>query len=458
MDWQYQNAATAMIREQDKTLGGKQMDVRIPYNPRPHWAGEIHKQLNIHRFSVLVAHRRFGKTVGALNHLFARALKNALPMPRYAYIAPYRTQAKAIAWNYLKFYTAPFGEYRRVNETELSITLTSRHAGMPGAKICLHGADNPDSIRGTYWDGVILDEYAQMKHELWEHVVLPALSDRAGWAVFIGTPRGLDAFFDIYETAKRTPGWWAGMFRADETGVIPPAELEMLRGSMGDAAFRQELMCDFTASANDILIPIDLVAAACAKNYAPADISNAERVLGVDIARYGDDATAAVLRQGLVAFPPWTWRNLSNVEVADQVGQIIHERRPHAVFVDAGRGEGVIDILRSRGNVIQEVPFNGRAIDHARYADRATEMYDKCKKWLMENGSIPNDPRLRTELSARTYDFDTRGRMMLEPKKNCKTRLGQSPDVGDALALTFAAPVYGERDMNGRPRGRVIDY
>jgi hypothetical protein len=97
-----------------------------------------------------------------------RVIENKLQMPRYAYIAPYRAQAKSIAWNYMKQYTVPLAEYRKINESELKIELPSNYPHLPGAVLCIHGADNPDSIRGMYWDGVILDEYAQMKHELWE--------------------------------------------------------------------------------------------------------------------------------------------------------------------------------------------------------------------------------------------------------------------------------------------------
>jgi hypothetical protein len=292
-----------------------------------------------------------------------------------------------------------------------------------------------------------------MKRELWEEVILPSLADRKGWALFIGTPKGQNAFYEIYEYGLRTPGWFVGMYRADETGVIPEDELRLMRETMGDTAYRQEMLCDFTASASDILISIDLIAKSCARKYTERDIVGAPLVLGVDVARFGDDDSVAVLRQGLVTFEPWSWHGLDNVELANALGQIIYEKRPDAVFVDAGRGEGVIDTLRARGFAVMEVPFNGRAMEPNRYANKITEMYDKAKKWMMENGALPNNPRLKTELAARTYDFDGQGRMVLEPKKKYKERMGESPDLGDAFVLTFAAPVlrhdavYGHEEM-----------
>ncbi|GHV34470.1 hypothetical protein FACS1894187_05090 [Synergistales bacterium] len=429
------------------------IDFIMPYAPRHYWERELHAALWAHRFSVLVAHRRFGKTVGVINHMIMSAVKNTLPMPRYAYIAPFRVQAKAIAWQYLKQYTAPLGTYRQVNESGLSINLPSMHAGVAGAMIQIHGADNPDSLRGVYWDGVILDEYAQMKRELWEEVMLPALLDRKGWAVFIGTPKGQNAFFEIYQKAQIEKGWHSGFYRADETGVISQEDLEDLRVSMSNMAWRQEMLCDFTASAFDVLIPIDLIARACAKRYTEWEIgSPSEVVLGVDVARFGDDNTAAVLRKGLIADSPQVWHGLDSVDVADRIGLIIQEHRPDAVFVDAGRGEGVIDHLRHRGYIIMEIPFGARALDEAHYANRVTEMYDKLKLWMTQGGSLPNLPELKTELAGRRYDFDTRGRMRLESKDKYKERMGGSPDSADALALTLAAPVYRAGT------GRVIEY
>ena len=132
--------------------------ITIPYKPR--YPG-VHEALEAHRFAVLVAHRRFGKTVLAVNHLLKQALLCRRERGSFAYVAPFRNQAKAVAWDYLKHYSAPLPG-RAVNESELSVTLPG------GAKMRIFGADNPDALRGLYFDGVVLDEVAQMKREVWE--------------------------------------------------------------------------------------------------------------------------------------------------------------------------------------------------------------------------------------------------------------------------------------------------
>ena len=208
------------------------------YRPRPLQA-DIHRRLK--RFSVLVCHRRFGKTVLCVNELIDRALRAARPRPRYAYIAPLYRQAKQVAWDYLKAYTAPVPE-RTVNESEMRIDLPN------GARIQLHGADNPDALRGIYLDGAVLDEYAQMSPALWGEVIRPALADRRGWAIFIGTPKGHNAFWRRFEEAKADRAWYAGLFRASRTGVLDEDELEAARRDMSPEEYAQEFECSFEAA------------------------------------------------------------------------------------------------------------------------------------------------------------------------------------------------------------------
>jgi len=210
---------------------------RMLYVPRRHQA-EIHTQLK--RFNVLVCHRRFGKTVLAVNQLIGSGLRCRKAAPRFAYVAPLLKQAKAVAWDFLLRYGAPFRV--AANTSELRIDLIN------GARITLYGADNPDALRGIYLDGIVLDEYADMQPRTWTEVVRPALSDRKGWAIFIGTPKGQNGFYELYEQARVNKDWYAGMFKASTTGVIEPAELESLRTSMASEEYAQEFECSFQAA------------------------------------------------------------------------------------------------------------------------------------------------------------------------------------------------------------------
>ena len=421
-------------------------EIVIPYTPRPIWRDTIHPALTANRFAVLVCHRRFGKTVGTVNEMLKKAILNERKAPVYAYVAPYRNQAKRVAWEYLKYYTNPIPG-RTVNESELYVELPTRHNGSPGARLYIIGADHPDALRGIYLDGVILDEYADIKPELWGGVIRPALADRQGWAVFIGTPKGQNQFYEMYRHAEKSADWYACLYRADETGVIPTGELADMKAQMTDMEIRQELLCDFTASASDVVIPIDLVSAAAERELTERDVEGQPVILGVDVARFGDDRTVLCVRQGLWTRDVRTFTGLSTMEVANRVIDCINQYRPQAVFIDAGAmGAGVIDRLRQLQYQVSEVNFGEAALSADRYANIRAEMYFKCRDWLTSGGALPKNAELKTELSTVEYKFNPSGRIILEPKEKLKERTGKSPDLADALVLTFARPVY----MQGR--------
>lgn len=211
--------------------------MKAEYSPRPQfWS--FHTRRN--RWACIVAHRRAGKTVACINELLTRALATSKQQARYAYIAPYRSQAKTIAWEYLKRYGN--GVIVKANESELYVELPN------GARIMLLGADNPDSIRGFYLDGVILDEFADMKPSVWGAIIRPLLADRNGWAVFIGTPKGHNAFYDIHKKAANDNEWFSLVLRASESGLLPEHELQSACKDMTEDQYLQEFECSFEAA------------------------------------------------------------------------------------------------------------------------------------------------------------------------------------------------------------------
>lgn len=214
--------------------------VRIPYTPRPLQA-ELHAQLASHRWSVVVCHRRFGKTVMAINHLLRDAVMCDHRMGRFAYIAPQYKQAKAVSWDYLKEFAGGIPGVK-FNETELRCDLPN------GARIQLLGAENPASLRGLALDGICLDEYADMPESLFAEVLRPALSDRGGYGIFLGTPRGFNAFYDLYESARQDPAWFTAIYRASETGVLPQTELDAARSMVTADQFAQEYEASWVAN------------------------------------------------------------------------------------------------------------------------------------------------------------------------------------------------------------------
>ena len=212
--------------------------VTLPYVPRGAFKA-FHKRP--HRWACLVAHRRAGKTVAAINDIVRAAALCKSAMPLFGYVAPYRSQAKAVVWDYLKRYADPL--IKVSNESELQIELHN------GSRIKLFGADNADAMRGLGFDGLYLDEYGDFKPSIWGNILRPALSDKQGWCVFGGTPKGKNQFWQIYQTASKSPDeWFLLRLPASTSGLLPESELAAARAQLSEDQYLQEMECSFEAA------------------------------------------------------------------------------------------------------------------------------------------------------------------------------------------------------------------
>lgn len=218
-------------------------EVELDYQPRDVFL-DFHERKQ--RWAVIVAHRRCGKTVACINELIYRALTENKENGRYFYLAPYLSQSKSIAWDYLVRYAQPV--LAKANQSELWVELIN------GSRIRLFGADNENSLRGNYCDGIILDEYADIRPSVWGQIIRPLLADRNGmgghktWAVFIGTPKGHNGFYDVYHSASKDTNWYVKVLRASQTGLLEKSELEDAAKMMTQDQYLQEFECDFESA------------------------------------------------------------------------------------------------------------------------------------------------------------------------------------------------------------------
>lgn len=233
--------------------------VRINYSPRPQFVS-FHKRAQ--RFACLVCHRRAGKTVACVHELQRAALRSTKDAPRFAYIGPTYSQTKSVAWDYLMRAAGPLFEFgAKSNTSELRVDYPN------GSQVRLFGADNYDALRGLRLDGVVLDEFADFDPRAWSEVIRPALSDRRGFAVFIGTPKGHNAFYEIWTKAQADPDWFSLMLKASDSvpindqlltkhgldwatdhGLLLSDELKLLRQDMSEEEYAQEYECSFEAA------------------------------------------------------------------------------------------------------------------------------------------------------------------------------------------------------------------
>lgn len=221
---------------QSQLKSSQESTIDTGYRPRPQQK-EIHKAVKDYRFTVAVCHRRMGKTVAAIMQLVHSALLCDKKNPQYAYIAPTYSQAKRISWSYLVEYTRPLGA---------TVVASELRVDFMGRRISLYGADNPDSLRGIYLDGVVIDEIGDVSPVLFTQVIRPALSDRLGWALFIGTPKGANHFKDLRDYAdSQDDNWTLKEFKASQTGLIDEAELRDAKRAMGQSQYDQEFEISF---------------------------------------------------------------------------------------------------------------------------------------------------------------------------------------------------------------------
>jgi hypothetical protein len=210
----------------------------------------------------------------------------------------------------------------------------------------------------------------------------------------------------------------------------------------------------FPPSSLNSLIGPDEVKAAMNRFHKETEYTSSAKVLGVDVAREGDDSSVIFPRQGIVAFPPQVLRNADSLQGAGTVSRKWLDWKADACFIDntGGFGGGWIDQLRVLGRDPLGIHFAGKPTDQ-RYYNKRAEIWFEMAQWVKDGGALPNIPELVEELTVPTYFFKG-DRVMIEEKEQIKIRLGRSPDYADALALTFSQPVFPARTVSAHSTTR----
>lgn len=433
----------------------KSFFLNYKFKPRD-W--QKHCLANMKRFTVCAMHRRAGKTILAINLLILKALNT--PNGNFCYVCPELKQAKRIAWKPLKQICEQFKNYTdeegneyevvEIRESELIVRFANK------AEIQLYGADNPDNIRGSKFNGAVLDEVAQMPPDLWDEIVYPALMDTKGFALFIGTPKGINLFSELFERGKgRDPrykeNWISFKFTCYETQALPPEEIEAYKVSVSEEKFKREMLCDFSASATDQLLSLQQCIDASERSIEENLLAHTPVVVGVDVARYGDDKSVIMVRQGLLVRDFYRIGNIDLVSLSTWVMKYVTEYNAKYLFVDGtGVGGGLVDILTRRlaGDIqLFDINFGHKAFD-PKFGNKRTEMWFAMADWIKKGGIIPKNDDLISELAMPTYEVKDGNKIMLESKKAIRDRMKKSPDIADALALTFGenVSIFAEDD------------
>ncbi len=343
---------------------------------------------------VLVIHRRAGKTSLVLNKLILEASRNA--GKTYYYICPTQKQAKEIAWKAPDMFNKylPMEIVDKKNEVELTIYFKNK------AQIHVKGADSPDSLRGVNPFGVAIDEYAQVKPELYDEVIKPILISNGGWVWLIGTPNGKNDFWLKYQIAKNNPTEWQVVhLRATDSGILKPEVLEEARRTMTERAFSQEFLCEFLEGSGVIFRRIhenirgELETPKGKHNY----------IMGVDLARHVDFTVIVVVDRAT--------HHVVHFERFNQIDYNLQKARIEATARRYNNAQIRIDATGVGDPITEDLIRQGLSIEPFLFTNSS-------KKTLVENLALkieqnkityPNIPELIEELESFTYELSPSG-------------------------------------------------
>jgi hypothetical protein len=313
--------------------------------------------------------------------------------------------------------------------------------------------ERSEAFAGTHADHVLViyDEASLIEQVIWDVTEGAMTTGECLWIAFGNPTRSTGGFHKAFHRQRHR---WITRHIDSRTALIPKVTgglkkiQEWIEDYGEDSDFvKVRVRGMFPSAASIQFIPTDLVEGARRRTITPDLSSHAPVILGVDVARFGDDQSVICQRQGLSVKPMKKFRGLDTMTLSSLVAQEITRQNAAACFVDVvGIGAGVVDRLRQLGfdNII-EVNNGARAEDEKKYFNKRAECWGRMKEWL-NHADIPSDDELQDDLTGVEYGFDPRERTKLERKEDMKDRGLASPDCGDALALTFAQKVITVED------------
>jgi hypothetical protein len=322
---------------------------------------------------------------------------------------------------------------------------------------------NPDEIGRTIsglhsaFPFVLLDESGGIHPAIGRAAEQAMGNCTIGWILQAGNPFSLDGY--LYLCATRLRDQWVIVSVTgdpDDPERSPRIDAEWARQQI--AAYGRDnpwvmayILGKFPPGSINALIGPDDCTVAAERKFRLEQVEWAPKVLGVDCARFGDDRTALILRQGLMCHEPTILRNAKTQDIGGRIIQAKAKPGWDACFADSAMLAGVVDYTELLGYTVVPVPFGGKAKDSRTFANRRAEMAWKACEYLKAGGGIWNDPGMIQEFCAHTYTFNGEGQILIESKEQVKAKIGRSPDLFDAYILTHADQVHIEqRDQLGR--------
>lgn len=422
-------------------------EITLPYKftPRDYQRKLLYAIKVGYKRCVAIWHRRAGKDKTCINMMAEQACQ---VVGSYYYFLPTYAQGKKIIWDGMDKEGFKFLDHFPPdmivgkNSTEMKLTLQN------GSIFQVVGTDKYDGIMGTNPIGCVFSEYALQNPKAWDYI-RPILAENGGWAIFPYTPRSHNHGYDLYNNARKNPDiWFTELLTAEDTGAVTMEAIEQERaGGMPEDLIEQEFFCSFAASQSRQFIPFSIVNKAVQNDLAYKVYQYSPVIIGVDVARFGDDKSVICVRKGLKILKIKKYQKFDTVELARHIAVTQDEYEADYTYIDVGNmGAGVVDHLkRAMGRYVIEANAGEKADDKEKYFNKRAEMWGRTRDWL-KNADILDDPDLISDLTNPEYEFNDKRQIKLETKKSMKKRGVLSPDVAEALIQTFYEEVMGDDD------------
>lgn len=402
------------------------MEIIIPYKPR-----DYQEKVYNHtaKYKVCVWHRQCGKTTMAVNILIRKAIEN--PNKVFWYVAPTYRQAKDVVWKNpeMLFYFLPKELIKTKNEVELSLTLIN------GSVIQLKGADNPDSLRGNRPRYIVMDEYGDMKEDVWDLVLRPIMTaQEEGEVLFIGTPKGKNHFYKIYNFGLENRGkWQSWLMKASESKIISQEALDEARSEMPESAYLQEFECDFLEDASAVFKNIDNCISI--EEYTKPNSLHRYK-LGVDLAKYADWTVITALNLNTFC--------VENIERFNKIDWSLQEARIEAAYRRYNNARTTIDSTGVGDPIFENLSKRGILCENFVFTQKSREDLLNNLMILLEQGKIriPNNPHLIEELKSFRYE------LKVLSGGRTKIYMGVPEGLNDDCVMSLALAVW---DIPSKP-------
>jgi hypothetical protein len=314
--------------------------------------------------------------------------------------------------------------------------------------------NNSEAFAGTHEKHVLViyDEASGIHDQIWEVTEGAMTTEGAMWLAFGNPTKNTGRFRECFGKFKHR--WLTKQIDSREAKQASLKQIQQWVDDYGeDSDFvRVRVRGVFPRAGSNQFIPSDLVEAC--RRYKAEGYEGLEKLLGVDVARFGDDQSVIIRRQGRKVSSPVKYRGLDTMAFASRVVEQIDEYQPDATFIDGvGVGGGVVDRVRQLrpSAVIIEVSAGGSAHDVEKYFNKRAEMWGLTRDYVKAGAELPDDNELCEELQAVEYGFSPKQQIQIEKKEDMKARGLSSPDVADALCLTFAEKVIRDEKKDDAP-------